>query len=63
MDIQFPKRTDVGNHTILPGLEMEWLAEGNIASFTLTKPTNQAVQAYFSNQHATHGGGGQRETG
>jgi hypothetical protein len=48
MDVQFPDRTKTGSHTIVPGLEMEWLHGGKVVAYTLTKPTREVVEAYFN---------------
>ena len=48
MDIKYPNRTEAGEHRIVDGLEMEWLDNGRIATYKLTKPTREVVEAYYN---------------
>lgn len=47
MLIELPKRTQIGETTLIPGLKMEWLHNGAIVAFTMTQPTHEVVEIYF----------------
>ncbi len=47
MDFSFPNRNHIGPVLPLEGLEIEWLDDGKIISFTLTSPTRDLVETYF----------------
>lgn len=47
MSLEIPARTDKGAKTLVPGLNIEWLADGNIVAFTLTSSAHNVIEAYY----------------